>query len=73
MTQLYVVCDLGISFNMDSSWMSWTLYIEIVSAFLSNPILVEPGTSVIAKFVSSSFHAYVEHRNPIWYASYTSI
>jgi hypothetical protein len=28
--------------------MSWTLYIEIVSAFGSNPILVGPGTTAIA-------------------------
>jgi hypothetical protein len=34
MPQLDVVCDLGISFNMDSSWTSWTLDIEIVSAIL---------------------------------------
>jgi hypothetical protein len=32
--QLDVVCDLGISFNVDSSWMSWTLYIEIVLSIL---------------------------------------
>jgi hypothetical protein len=30
MTQLDVVCDVGIHFNMDSSWTCWTLYIEIV-------------------------------------------
>jgi hypothetical protein len=34
MPQFDVVCDLGISFNMDSSWTSWTLYFEIVSAIL---------------------------------------
>jgi hypothetical protein len=34
MPQLDVECNLGISLNMDSSWMSWTLYIEIVSAIL---------------------------------------
>jgi hypothetical protein len=34
MPQLDFVCDLGISFNMDNSWMSWTLDIEIVSAIL---------------------------------------
>jgi hypothetical protein len=32
--QLDVVCDLGISFNMDSSWTSWNLDIEIVLAIL---------------------------------------
>jgi hypothetical protein len=34
MPQLDVVCDLGISFNMDSSWTSWTLDIELASAIL---------------------------------------
>jgi hypothetical protein len=34
MTQLDVVCDLGIHFNADSSWMSWALNIEIISAIL---------------------------------------
>jgi hypothetical protein len=34
MPQLVVVCNLGISFNMDSFWTSWTLNIEIVSAIL---------------------------------------
>jgi hypothetical protein len=29
-----VVCDLGISFIVDSSWTSWTLDIDIVSAIL---------------------------------------
>jgi hypothetical protein len=28
------VCDLGINFNMDISWMSWTLDIEIVLAIM---------------------------------------
>jgi hypothetical protein len=32
--QLDVICDLGISFNMDSSWTSWTLDIDIVLAIL---------------------------------------
>jgi hypothetical protein len=32
--QVDVVCDLGISFNMDSSRRSWTLDIKIVSAIL---------------------------------------
>jgi hypothetical protein len=32
--QLDVVCDLGISFNVDSSWTSWTLDIEFFSAIL---------------------------------------
>jgi hypothetical protein len=31
---LDVVCDLGISFNVNNSWMSWTLDIDIVSAIL---------------------------------------
>jgi hypothetical protein len=35
MTQLDVVCDLGISFNVASSWMSWTLDIEIDLAILA--------------------------------------
>jgi hypothetical protein len=34
MPKLDVVCDLGIRINMDSSWMSWTLDIEIVLATL---------------------------------------
>jgi hypothetical protein len=34
MPQLHVVCDLGVSFNMDNSWMSSTLDIAIVSAIL---------------------------------------
>jgi hypothetical protein len=34
MPQLDVICNLGISFNMDSSWMSCTLDIEIVLALL---------------------------------------
>jgi hypothetical protein len=33
--QLDVVCDMGINFNMDSSWTSWTLDIEIVLAILA--------------------------------------
>jgi hypothetical protein len=28
--KLDVICDLGISFNIDSSWISWALEIEIV-------------------------------------------
>jgi hypothetical protein len=35
MPQLDVICDLGISFDMDNSWMSWTLDIKIVSAILA--------------------------------------
>jgi hypothetical protein len=34
MPELDVVCDLIISFNVDNSWTSWTLYIVIVSAVL---------------------------------------
>jgi hypothetical protein len=34
MPQLDVVCDLDISFNVDISWTSWTLDIELVSAIL---------------------------------------
>jgi hypothetical protein len=34
MPQLDVGCDLDISFNMDNSRTSWTLYIEIVLAIL---------------------------------------
>jgi hypothetical protein len=34
MPQLDVVCDLGICFNMNSSWMSWTLDIKILLAIL---------------------------------------
>jgi hypothetical protein len=32
--QLDVVCYLGISFNLDSSWTRWTLDIEFVSTIL---------------------------------------
>jgi hypothetical protein len=32
--QLDVVCDTGINFNVNSSWMSWTLDIEFVLAIL---------------------------------------
>jgi hypothetical protein len=34
MPQLDVICDLGINFNVDSSWTSWTLDIKIVLAIL---------------------------------------
>jgi hypothetical protein len=34
MPQLHVVYDLRISFNLDSSWMSWTLNIEFVLEIL---------------------------------------
>jgi hypothetical protein len=34
MTQFDVIYDLGNSFNMDSSWTSWTLDIELVLAIL---------------------------------------
>jgi hypothetical protein len=37
MPQLDVVCDLGINFNMDNSWTSWTMYIEIVLVILVQP------------------------------------
>jgi hypothetical protein len=40
MPQLDVLWDLVISFNVDNSWMSWTLDIEIVS-----PILVASDAS----------------------------
>jgi hypothetical protein len=46
-SQLDVVYDLGISFNMDNSWTSWTLDIEIVS-----PILIESDFS----WTSDWFH-----------------
>jgi hypothetical protein len=29
-----VVCDLGINFNVNNSWTSWTLDINIVSKIL---------------------------------------
>jgi hypothetical protein len=50
---------MGFNFNVDSSWMSWTLDIEVVSAIMVNPILVGPGTSAIEKVILSSFGAYV--------------
>jgi hypothetical protein len=31
---LDIVCNLGMSFNVDSSWISWALEIEIVLAIL---------------------------------------
>jgi hypothetical protein len=34
MSQLDVVRDLDISFNVNSSWMSWTLDIDIVSEIM---------------------------------------
>jgi hypothetical protein len=34
MPKLDLVCDLDISFNIDSYWTSWTLDIEIVLAIL---------------------------------------
>jgi hypothetical protein len=34
MLQLGVVCDLVITFNVDSSWTRWALDIEIVLAIL---------------------------------------
>jgi hypothetical protein len=52
---------------------SWTLDIEILSAILVESILFGPRTSSIGKFILSSFRAYVERPNPIWYASCTSI
>jgi hypothetical protein len=33
-SQLDVICDLGISFNVNSTWMSWTLDFDIFSAIL---------------------------------------
>jgi hypothetical protein len=41
MPQLDVICDLGINFNMDNSWTSWTLGIEFFLA-----ILVESDSSL---------------------------
>jgi hypothetical protein len=74
MPQLDVICDLGVSFNVDNFWMSWTLDIETFFwQFWPYPILVGPGTHAIGKFISSSFCAYVAHPNPISYASCTSI
>jgi hypothetical protein len=73
MPQWQVICYLGISFNMDSSWMSWTPDIEIVSEILVESILFGHGIGAIGKFISSSFRAYVERPNLISYASYTSI
>jgi hypothetical protein len=40
MPQLDVICDLGISFNVDNSWTSWTRDIEIVSAIQVEPDLI---------------------------------
>jgi hypothetical protein len=34
MPQLDVVCDMGISFNVDNSWTSWTLDTALVLAIL---------------------------------------
>jgi hypothetical protein len=35
---LDVECDLDISFNVDSSWTSWALDIEIVSLIGHHPL-----------------------------------
>jgi hypothetical protein len=67
------VCDLGISFNVDSSWTNGTLDIELVSVILVESDFRLYGTNVIGKFVSSSFCAYVERPNPISYTSCMSI
>jgi hypothetical protein len=34
MSQLDVICDIGIGFNVNISWTSWTLDIDIVSEIL---------------------------------------
>jgi hypothetical protein len=73
MPQLHVVYDLRISFNLDSSWMSWTLNIEFVLEILVESDFSCTGTYAIRNIISSSFRAYVERPNSISYASYTSI
>jgi hypothetical protein len=59
MPRLDVVFDLGISFNVDSSWTSWTRILKFFQQLWSNLILVGPGTGSIGNFTSPSFRAYV--------------
>jgi hypothetical protein len=73
MSQLDVVCNMSISFNVNSSWTSWTLDIDIVSAILAESKLFGPGIGTIGNVISFSFCAYVAHSNLILYVSYTSI
>jgi hypothetical protein len=85
--QLDVVCDLDISSNVNTSWMSWNLDVEIVLAILVKSGWVGPGTNAIRNIISSSFRASctsiwiwggpgqmtLEHPNLISYAFCTSI
>jgi hypothetical protein len=73
MSQLDVVCNMGISFNVNSSWTSWTLDIDIVSAILVESNLFGPGIGAIGNVISFSCYAYVERPNLILYVSCTSI
>jgi hypothetical protein len=62
--RLDVVCELGISFNMDSSWMSWTLDTEIFSAILVESYFSQTLDWFHWNFISSSFCAYVNFQIP---------
>jgi hypothetical protein len=59
-----IVCELGISFNMDSSWMSWTLDTEIFSAILVESYFSQTLDWFHWNFISSSFYAYVNFQIP---------
>jgi hypothetical protein len=59
-----IVCELGISFNMDSSWMSWTLDTEIFSAILVESYFSQTLDWFHWNFISSSFCAYVNFQIP---------
>jgi hypothetical protein len=73
MPQLDIVCNLAISFNVDNSWMSWALDIETILAILVESNFSWTGTSIIGKFISSSFCEYVERPNQSSYTSYAII
>jgi hypothetical protein len=53
-------------------WRIGLYILKLFRQFWSNLILDVPGTSAIGKVISSSFRAYVERPNLIWYASCTS-
>jgi hypothetical protein len=59
-----IVCELGISFNMDNSWMSWTLDTEIFSAILVESYFSQTLDWFHWNFISSSFYGYVNFQIP---------
>jgi hypothetical protein len=68
---LYAACTLVLMWTAPRQVGLWIL--KLFRHFCSNPILVGPGTGAIGNFISSSFCSYVEHLNPIPYASCASI